>query len=252
MAYINLSNTSVTFSIYNSKSRSVRNHLIRAIGGNIQFSDSNAYVKALNNINLEIRQGERIGLIGHNGAGKSTLLKVLAGIYEPTEGSVEITGYTASLTDITMGMDPEISGYENIIMRCIFMGMTFSEAKEKVKEIIEFSEMEDYIDLPARTYSTGMYLRLAFTIATSITPDILIMDEMLGAGDASFIEKARQRTTNLIEKTKILVISSHDTNILRDICNTGVWMEKGQIKMIGKMEDVLSAHKESINNRFNN
>lgn len=246
MAYINLSNTSVTFSIYNSKTRSVRNQLIRAIGGNVQFSDSNVYVKALSNINLEIKQGERIGLIGHNGAGKSTLLKVLAGIYEPTEGSIEIEGYTSSLTDITMGMDPESSGYENIIMRCIFMGMTFAEAKAKVKEIVEFSEMEDYIDLPARTYSTGMYLRLAFTIATSVVPDILIMDEMLGAGDASFIEKARQRTSKLIEKTKILVISSHDMQIMRDICNIGIWMEKGQIKMVGKISDIISAYQESV------
>lgn len=245
MTYINLDKVGVTFPIYNARTRSVKGRLIRAIGGNIKSVDNTVYIRALENISMSITQEERIGLIGHNGAGKSTLLKVLAGIYPPTEGSIEISGRVSSLTDITMGMDGESTGYQNIIMRCVFMGMTFGEAKEKAKEIIRFSELGDYINLPARTYSAGMYLRLAFAVATSIIPDILIMDEMLGAGDASFIEKARERSMEMIHKTKILVISSHDMQIMRDICNKGIWMEKGKIKMIGPIDEVISEYYSS-------
>lgn len=246
MTFIKLSDASVTFSIFNTKTRSVRNTLINAIGGNVNSIDNTVYVKALDNISLEINEGERVGLIGHNGAGKSTMLKLLSGIYEPTEGVMNVRGYTSSLTDITMGMDPENSGYDNIIMRCILMGMTFKQAKDKVKEIIDFSELSEYIDLPTRTYSTGMYMRLAFTIATSIAPDILIMDEMIGAGDASFIEKAKIRSMALIEQTKIMVISSHDMNIMRDICTRGLWMEKGKIRMDGEINAVIEAYQNHV------
>lgn len=246
MAYINLHDASVTFAVYNAKTRSIRNELINAIGGKVKSVDNTVYVNALENINLEIKQGERVGLIGHNGAGKSTLLKVLASIYEPTVGTAQIDGSVSSLTDITMGMDPENSGYDNIIMRCIFMGMTLKEAKSKVKEIVDFSGLNDYIDLPIRTYSTGMYLRLAFTIATSTVPDILIMDEMISAGDAAFIEKARQRSMELIEKTKIMVISSHDLQMVRDICTRGIWMEKGKIRLEGEINEVITAYNASL------
>lgn len=246
MTFIKLLNASVTFSIFNTKTRSVRNTLINAIGGKVNSIDNTVYVKALDSVNLEIEEGERVGLIGHNGAGKSTMLKLLSGIYEPTEGVMNVKGYTSSLTDITMGMDPENSGYDNIIMRCILMGMTFKQAKEKVKEIIDFSELSEYIDLPTRTYSTGMYMRLAFTIATSIAPDILIMDEMIGAGDASFIEKAKNRSMALIEQTKIMVISSHDMNIMRDICTRGLWMEKGKIRMDGEINKVIEAYQNHV------
>jgi len=248
MTFIKLSNAGITFSIFNAKTRSVRNTLINAIGGKVRSVDNTVYVKARENRNLEINEGERVGLIGHNGAGKSTMLKLLSKIYEPTEGAMEIKGYTSSLTDITMGMDPENSGYDNIIMRCILMGMTFKQAREMVKEIIDFSELSEYIDLPTRTYSTGMYMRLAFTIATCIAPDILIMDEMIGAGDASFIEKAKIRSIELIEQTKIMVISSHDMHIMRDICTRGIWMEKGKIRMDGEINEVVEAYHRHVSN----
>lgn len=247
MTHINLSNVSVTFSIYNTKTRSIRNELINAVGGKVQSIDNTIYVKALDQITLDIKEGQRVALIGHNGAGKSTMLKLLSGIYEPTGGSIKIEGSISSLTDITMGMDSENSGYNNIIMRCIFMGMTFKEARDKVKEIIEFSELSEYIELPMRTYSTGMYLRLAFTIATCISTDILIMDEMIGAGDAAFIEKARKRSMDLIQRTKIMVISSHDLQIMRDICSRGIWMEKGKIKMDGEINEVIDAYRKFVN-----
>jgi ABC-type polysaccharide/polyol phosphate transport system ATPase subunit len=249
MAYISLNNADVVFAVYNSKTRSVRNQLISAIGGKINSIDHTTYIRALNKITVEVKEGERIGLIGHNGAGKTTLLKVLAGIYEPTGGTIQLEGHISSLTDITMGMDPELSGYDNIIMRCIFMGLSFKEAKNKVNEIIDFSELHEYIDLPTRTYSTGMYLRLAFSISTAITPDILIMDEMIGAGDAAFIHKARTRISDLIKRTKIMVLSSHDLQIMKDTCNRGIWMEKGQIRMDGNMTEVIEAYKEFTNNK---
>ena len=247
MAHIKLQNVGVTFPIYNAKTRSIRNTVIKAVGGRIQSIDNTIYVKALDNINLEINQGDRIGLVGHNGAGKSTLLKILSNRYEPTEGRSEIEGDIYSLTDITLGMDPESSGYENILMRCIFMGLTFKEAKNKVNEIVEFSELSDYIHLPIRTYSSGMYLRLAFSIATSTIPSILIMDEMIGAGDASFIEKAKKRIMDLIQATKIMVIASHDPQMMKNICNRGIWMEKGRIIMDGKIDQVIQAYQESLN-----
>lgn len=246
MTYITLKEVGVTFSIYNAKTRSLRHELISAVGGKVKQLESTVYVNALNSINLEFKEGDRVGLIGHNGAGKSTLLKVLSGIYEPTQGYIEYEGKISSLTDVTMGMDPESTGYDNIIMRCIFMGMTLKEAKQKVDEIIKFSGLNQYINLPVRTYSTGMFLRLAFSISTSIVPDILIMDEMIGAGDASFIEKARKRSLEMIEKTKIMVISSHDPNILKEICNRGIWMDKGTIKKDGPIELVLSQYTNHI------
>lgn len=248
MTHIKLVNASVTFSIYNAKTRSVRNEIINAIGGKIERGNNNTYIKALDSISLKIKDGDRVGLIGHNGAGKSTLLKLLAGIYEPTSGWAEVKGTVSSLTDIMMGMDPEISGYDNILMRCILMGMSFTEAKGKIDEIIHFSELESSIDLPMRTYSTGMSMRLAFSVATSITPDILIMDEMIGAGDAGFIEKARLRSLDLIEKTKIMIISSHDMKIIRDVCNRIIWLEKGQIIMDDEASKVIKAYYESLDN----
>jgi ABC-type polysaccharide/polyol phosphate transport system ATPase subunit len=249
MAHITLKDASVTFAIYNAKTRSVRTELFNAIGGKLKSIDSTVFVNAIDSINLEIKEGDRVALIGHNGAGKSTMLKLLSGIYEPTIGSAYSHGHISSMTDITMGMDPENSGYENIIMRCIFMGLTFQEARDRAPEIIEFSGLKEYIDLPMRTYSTGMYLRLAFTVATSIVPDILIMDEMIGAGDASFIEKARVRTMELIEKTKIMVISSHNMDIMKDICNRAIWMEKGKIRMDGKVGEVFGAYNDFVGER---
>lgn len=246
MVHINIQNASVTFAIYNAKTRSVRNGLFSAVGGTVREVDNTVYVKALDDITLNIKEGDRVGLIGHNGAGKSTLLKMLASVYEPLKGTIDIKGFVSSLTDITMGMDPENSGYENIIMRCIFMGMSFADAKNKVEEIIEFSELRDYIDLPMRTYSTGMYLRLAFTVATSIIPDILIMDEMISTGDATFIQKAEHRTRELIEKTKIIVISSHDLNMMQNICNRGIWMKQGKVHMDGPISEVIEHYNESI------
>lgn len=240
--YVKTTDLGVTFSIYNSKTRSFRNHVISAIGGHAHNHDGTTYVDALQDINLHIKQGDRVAILGHNGSGKSTLLKVISGVYEPTSGYIESHGAISSLTDMGMGMDPENTGYHNIIMRCIFMGMTVKEAKEKVKEIVDFSELHDYIHLPMRTYSTGMYMRLALTIATSSVPDVLIMDEMIGAGDGDFIKKARKRTLDFIQKTKIMVISSHDISIVQELCNRVIWLEKGKIIADGDVKEITKEY----------
>src|SRR5262245_16360116 len=148
--------------------------------------DQTVVVRALDGIDLELKDGDRLGLIGHNGSGKTTLLRVLAGVYSPTRGSALIEGSISSYTDLTLGMDPEATGWENIVFRCAFLGLSFREAKRLSPTIAEFSELGKYLDLPTRTYSSGMFLRLAFAISTAIEPDIMIMDEMIAAGDAGF------------------------------------------------------------------
>src|SRR5262249_31325862 len=157
----------------------------------------------------------------------------LAGVYEPTSGVVEVNGRLTSFTDITLGMDPEATGLENIIFRSVFMGLTFSEAQQLSPSIQEFSELGEYLHLPVRTYSSGMFLRLAFAISTSVAPDIVVMDEMIGAGDASFIAKAQLRLTELLRGTKLLVLATHDAAIMRTLCNKVVWMDHGEVRRVG-------------------
>ena len=176
---------------------------------------------------------------GDNGSGKTTLLRVLSGVYEPNEGQVQICGTVSTLTDITLGMNEEASGYENIIARGIVMGMTFQEIKNKIPEIEKFSELGPYLHLPVRTYSAGMLLRLAFAVSTSKFPEVLILDEMISAGDADCIKKAKERTQNMIEKGKIMVLASHDTSILKQFCNRIIQLEKGRIVKQGTVKEVL-------------
>ena len=169
----------------------------------------------------------------------------MTGLYEPQKGSIEIKGRVSSLTSLSMGIDPDSTGAENIIMRLISLGLTLKDARAKSKDIIDFSELQEFINLPVRTYSTGMYLRLAYSIATSIVPDILIMDEMIGAGDSTFIHKTKKRNAELLEKTKIIVISSHDLNLVKELCNRAIWLKQGHIYMDGEVNDVLKEyHKE--------
>jgi ABC-2 type transport system ATP-binding protein/lipopolysaccharide transport system ATP-binding protein len=196
----------------------------------------------LREIDLELRPGDRLALVGHNGAGKSTLLRVLAGAYEPSRGVAEIQGKVSSLLDMTMGMDPELTGRENIVLRGIFLGMTFREISDLAPSIEEFSELGGFVDLPMRTYSSGMTLRLAFAVSTAVQPDILLLDEMISVGDADFANKARTRIEQVMENSRIFVLASHDPKMLQRDCNKGILLSEGQIVAAGSLDDVLMQH----------
>ena len=245
MTYIKLNNVGVGFSIYDARGRSIKNRIMEKIGGDLTVSNGIVRVEALNNVTFSLNDGDRLGLVGHNGAGKSTLLKVLAGIYEPIVGTIKTKGSVISLTDIAMGMDTESTGYENIKMRCIFMGMTFKQANDKVEEIADFSELKEYLHLPTRTYSSGMFLRLAFSVSTCIIPEILIMDELISTGDANFITKAQKRLNDIMSKTRIIILASHNNSILEKSCNRVIWMDKGTVKMDGDPKEVLKKYSDS-------
>jgi lipopolysaccharide transport system ATP-binding protein len=231
MAYVRAEDLGVEFPIYGTKSRSLKNTFIRAAtGGRIaRDASERIVVRALEGVSFEFRQGDRVGLVGHNGSGKSTLLRVIGGIYEPTTGAMAIDGKVASMLSITLGIDAEATGLENIYLRAAVMGLKAAEARQLVDEIVEFSELGDYIDMPVRTYSSGMQMRLAFAISTSVSADIILMDEWLSAGDAAFSEKAQSRLLGLIEQAKILVIASHDEALIRRNCNRILRLDHGRI-----------------------
>jgi ABC-type polysaccharide/polyol phosphate transport system ATPase subunit len=203
-------------------------------------------VQALKNISLELTDGDRLGIIGHNGPGKTTFLRLVSCVYPPVSGEITVDGKVSSFTDITLGMDPESTGWQNIIFRCVFLGLTFAEARELAPSIGEFSELGEYLDLPVRTYSSGMFLRLAFAISTAVQPDIVVMDEMIGAGDQSFIDKAKKRVDQLLQRTRILVLASHSEPIIRSFCDKVLWLEKGTIKLLGPTDDVMAAYLKSL------
>ena len=195
-------------------------------------------MRSLDHLNLEIKSHERVGLIGHNGAGKSTLLRVLSSVYEPTEGVAKITGSIGSLIDISLGIDLEATGLENIYLRSALLGIPKKNVDKELNSLVEFTELGDFINMPVRTYSTGMHMRLAFAVSTMISPDILLMDEWLSVGDQSFQEKAENRLNRLIERTNILVIATHSRRLIERCCTRVLWLEHGRLKMDGSPEQV--------------
>ncbi|MHB1606657.1 MAG: ABC transporter ATP-binding protein [Leptospirales bacterium] len=229
--HIEAENVCVDFPIFNTPHRSLKKNLLRlATGGKISSeAGKGVTIRALDGIDLSVREGDRLGLTGHNGSGKSTLLRVLAGVYEPTGGSLVVRGRIASLLDISIGMDFEGSGLENIYFRGLLMGLSRQTIRSKIDEITEFSELGDYIEMPVRTYSSGMVMRLAFSISTSVEADILLMDEWLSVGDSDFVKKAEDRLKNLIDKTPILVMATHSEEILREVCNKVVKLDAGRL-----------------------
>lgn len=248
MAFIDLQSVSVDFPIYDARTRSLKSHMFGVGKGMLSRigtdNKKHIVVRALRDITLSLREGDRVGLVGRNGAGKSTLLRVLSGIYEPPSGRLEIQGTIASMTNITMGMDMDASGYENIIIRGVFLGMTRAEAKAKIPEIAVYTELNDHLALPIRTYSNGMMLRLAFAISTCIDPEILIMDEMITTGDTHFVVKARERIAKLVDKSKILAIATHDPKLMRAFCNKAIYLEDGRVRNIGKVDAILAEYEK--------
>ena len=241
MANISLKQASVVLPIFNSSARSITNTLVSAATGGVLTAQKGGHIsiEALKNLDLEIVSGDRVGIIGHNGSGKSTLRRLLSGIYEPSSGEIERTGSISSLVDISLGINPESTGRENIFLRGKLMGLSRKEIDEKIDEIIEFSELGDYINLPVRIYSSGMLLRLAFAVSTSITADILIMDEWLSVGDGSFAERASKRLRELVDNSEILVVASHTRSLIEETCNKVVWLEHGVIKKVGSVGEIL-------------
>jgi lipopolysaccharide transport system ATP-binding protein len=241
MAHISLKQASVVLPIFNSSSRSLTNSLVSAATGGVLTAQRGGHIsiEALKNLDLEISAGDRLGIMGHNGSGKSTLLRLLSGIYEPSSGKIERSGSIASLVDISLGINAESTGRENIFLRGKLMGLSKKEIDEKIDEIIEFSELGDYINLPVRIYSSGMLLRLAFSVSTSITADILIMDEWLSVGDGAFAERASNRLRELVDSSEILVIASHTRSLIEETCNKVVWLEHGVIKKVGPVDEIV-------------
>ena len=227
---ISAENLTIEFPVFENSHRSLKNAVINAsTGGRIGQSARHPVITALDNLNFTFEEGSRIGLLGHNGSGKTSLLRVLSGIYAPVRGRLIVHGRTAPLLDVSMGLDVDATGFENIYLRGILDGMRPTRIRSKIDEIADFTELGEYLNLPVRTYSSGMMLRLAFAISTSIEADILIMDEWLSVGDQSFAVKASKRLEELVGKSSILVVASHDQSLIDRICNRKIKLEHGRI-----------------------
>ena len=241
-SHIRLKNVSLEFEIYHNKTSS-----LKELFSNLFTDDNNTpkeKFKALSEINLEIFHGDRIGIIGHNGAGKSSLLKTLCKIYSPTSGTVEVVGHVAPLLEIGAGFNAELSGRENIYLNGTILGYTTKQIKTIEKDIIEFSELEQFIDMPVKYYSTGMYMKLAFSIATAVKPEILVLDELFAGGDAEFIQKAQKRMKDIIAGSSIMVFVSHQLELLSELCNRVIWLDHGTIIEDGEPKKVISKYLE--------
>ena len=243
MAHIVFDHVCVDFPIYNAKNRSLKNTVMQvATGGIVSFGAEGTVIRSLDDVSFTLKDGDKVGLVGHNGAGKSTLLRALSRVYEPTSGSARIEGEIGSLVDISLGIDAEATGRENIFIRGALLGLRRKEIEQRFEEILDFSDLGSFIDMPVRTYSSGMHLRLAFAVATIIRPEILLMDEWLSVGDANFNAKAEARLTDLVRSSQILVIASHSRALIENTCNRAMWFEHGKLKMDGKPLDVCKAY----------
>lgn len=228
---IKLENVCMKFNMANDRITSLKEYFVKLIRGEIFYKE----FKALDNINLEIQKGDVLGIIGFNGAGKSTALKVISGILKPSSGEVTINGCIAPLIELGAGFDPELSGRENIYLNGAVLGMSKREIESKIDSIIEFSELHNFIDTPIKNYSSGMYARLGFSIATSINPDILIVDEILSVGDYKFQEKSKIRIEEMMKDGTTVVIVSHSIDDIKRLCNKVLWLENGKIKQFGNI-----------------
>jgi len=241
---IELNNVSLRFVSYHDKQYSVKRAMLDLL---LRREDPMPVSEfwAIRGVSLRVKKGERIGIVGSNGAGKSTLLRLLARIYPPTLGTISIKGTVAPLIEMGAGFNPELSGTDNILLNGAMLGFKKREMQAKIDGIYEFTGLREFADLPLKYYSSGMYMRLAFAIATEIDPDILMIDESLGAGDAAFIEKAKARIHGLLDRSNVVIIVSHDLNALRQMCNRGLWMCRGQIAADGPIDEVIERYREA-------
>ena len=247
MASLRIESVTVDFPVYNASTRSLKNRLLHhGTGGRIGRGAGNRLcVRALEDVSLAFEHGDRVGLVGSNGSGKTTLLRVLAGAYEPTHGHVWRRGRTASLLNISLGIDSEATGYENIMTRGLFLGLMPEQVREHMDEVAAFTELGDYLAMPVHTYSSGMRLRLAFAACTCFEPEILLMDEWLSVGDRAFVEKARRRLGEFVDRAGILVLASQSPALLERVCTTGVVLDAGKIKSNGPIGEVLREFRQA-------
>jgi lipopolysaccharide transport system ATP-binding protein len=234
---------SVYFPLYHGSTRSLKKMVVAAASGRLgKDQQQRIVVQALQNVSFSLRSGDRLGLVGSNGAGKTTLLRVLAGIYEPVAGRIRVQGSLNALLDPSLGMNIDLTGRENIALRGLYNGLPRSTLPQLESDVEQFAELSDFIDLPVRIYSAGMVVRLGFALATAIKPQILLMDEWFLAGDAAFMEKARDRLEEMVRGAEILVLSTHQTEIIRTWCTRVLWLEKGRIVADGPADEVLEQY----------
>jgi lipopolysaccharide transport system ATP-binding protein len=247
MGRIELNHVSLTFRVRQQRERtSLKDMLVRRLLG--RPINPMIKVRALQDVSLNVRAGERIGILGHNGAGKSTLLKLLAGIYPPTRGTRLVEGQISSLFEIALGFEADATGWENIYYRSYLQGETPRTVRGKIDGIAEFSGLGDFLKIPVRYYSAGMMVRLAFSIATAVEPEVLLVDEVLNVGDQDFQEKARRRMREMMDRAEVIVLVSHDLDSLARLCDRGIWMEQGRIREQGPIEEVSLAYLRALQN----
>lgn len=233
MAQLNVKGVTVRYPVFDAKRRTLKGSVAHAVTGGSIFVGGGergvTYVEALRDVSFSLEKGARLGVFGHNGSGKSTLLKVLAGIFPPQKGTVDVRGSVGSFVDLATGVDGDLTGQDNIIVRGLMMGRSRQQVREKVDSIVDFSGLGDFIHMPIRTYSSGMWARLAFAIATAFESEVILLDEWLSVGDESFQKKAQERLKSVVDKASILVLASQSMDLLRSQCNQIIVLEHGQI-----------------------
>jgi lipopolysaccharide transport system ATP-binding protein len=246
-ALIEVENVSVLFPLYHGSSRSLKKMVVAAASGRLaRDQQQRVVVRALSEINLRLESGDRLGLVGNNGAGKTTLLRVLAGIYEPVVGRLRVQGSLNALLDPNLGMNMELTGRENIMLRGLYNGLPRSALPRLEDDVADFAGLSDFLDLPVRIYSAGMVVRLGFALATAIRPQILLMDEWFLAGDANFLEKARHRLEEMVRGADILVLSTHQEEIIRTWCTRVLWLDQGKVVADGPADEVMERYLGSV------
>lgn len=243
MAHILLQNVDIKFAVHSEVHRTIKAALLQLFRAN---RNGPRVIHALKSINLKIESGERVGIIGHNGAGKSTLLKVMGRIYPPQTGEAHIQGHVCPLFEFATGFEMDANGWDNIRTRALLLGMSIEEIEQKIHDIAQFTHLGEFLDIPVRCYSSGMLLRLAFATSTAVDPDILLLDEVMAAGDAAFIVQAKKRMDDLMKRANIVVFVSHSLPVLEGFCERTIWLDQGKIMADGPTDHVIQAYKEFI------
>ena len=248
---VSLDRVSVSFPVYQGGSRSLKKRVLyHGSAGRIgRDASDKIIIEALREVSFSLAAGDRLALIGANGAGKTTLLRTIAGIYEPIEGSVVTHGRISPMFDISLGIDADLSGYDNIRLRALLLGLSPGAIEQYLPDIAQFTELDEYLDMPVRTYSSGMILRLGFAVATCFQPEILLMDEWILAGDAHFMGRAEARVQSFIERASVMVLASHNLQLCSRWCTMGVWLDQGRIKELGPVDKVIQQYTTSVGSR---